>query len=57
MDSTTFGVLLIHANSDVMRKWLWKDLLNNTGMYSSAWLIVHAFGSVFAFFCCVPSLT
>ena len=26
--STTFGVLLIHANSDAMRSWLWKDLLD-----------------------------
>lgn len=31
--STTFGVLLIHANSDAMRQWLWKDLLNVPGMY------------------------
>lgn len=22
---STFGVLLIHANSDVMREWLWKS--------------------------------
>lgn len=29
--STTFGVLLIHANSDAMRQWLWKDLLNVPG--------------------------
>lgn len=25
--ASTFGVLLIHANSDAMRQWLWKDLL------------------------------
>lgn len=42
----TFGVLLIHGHSDVMRQWLWEDTLDNVGhMYSSyAWL--HAIGSV-----------
>lgn len=30
---STFGVLLIHANSDTMRRWLWQDLLNNVGHY------------------------
>lgn len=29
--ATTFGVLLIHANSDAMRRWLWFDLLDNAG--------------------------
>lgn len=31
---STFGVLLIHANSDTMRRWLWKDTLNNIGHYN-----------------------
>lgn len=31
---STFGVLLIHANSDTMRHWLWKDTLNNIGHYN-----------------------
>ncbi len=30
-----FGVLLIHANSDAMRQWLWKDILNVEGQYRS----------------------
>lgn len=30
---STFGVLLIHANSDAMRKWLWVDLLDNANHY------------------------
>lgn len=30
---STFGVLLIHANSDTMRKWLWVDLLDNANHY------------------------
>ena len=40
--STTFGVLLIHANSDTMRQWLWKDLLHNADMYYSEFFVVHA---------------
>ena len=48
--ASTFGVLLIHANSDAMRRWLWVDLLNNVGMYSSQWMILHAIGSVMAIF-------
>lgn len=27
--ATTFGVLLIHANSDAMRQWLWYDMFDN----------------------------
>lgn len=48
--STTLGVLLIHANSDTMRRWLWQDVLNNVGMYGSPWLIVHAIGGVLCIF-------
>ena len=48
--ASCFGVLLIHANSDVMRKWLWNDVLNNVEMYSSNLLIVHAVGSVLAIY-------
>ena len=36
--STTFGVLLIHANSDAMRQWLWKDLLNVPGFSSCSFM-------------------
>ena len=31
---STFGVLLIHANSDAMRTWLWKDTLDVVGHYT-----------------------
>ncbi len=41
---------MIHANSDVMRKWLWNDVLNNVEMYNSNLLIVHAVGSVLAIY-------
>ena len=44
--ASAFGVLLIHANSDTMRQWLWRDTLNNVGMYNSIWLPVHAIVSV-----------
>jgi hypothetical protein len=48
--ASTFGVLLIHANSDTMRQWLWKDLLNNVGMFDSNLLYVHAIVSVLVIF-------
>lgn len=32
--SGTFGVLLIHANSNAMRIWLWKDTINALEYYS-----------------------
>lgn len=44
--ASTFGVLLIHANSDTMRQWLWKDVLNNAGWYHSPWIYLHAVISV-----------
>ena len=48
--ASTFGVLLIHANSDTMRHWLWVDVLDNVGMYESEWLILHAIMSVVGIF-------
>ena len=48
--STTFGVLLIHANSDAMRQFLWNDLFNNVGMYRSGLLPVLAIGAVITVF-------
>lgn len=50
VSATCFGVFLIHANSDAMRRWLWKDVLNNVGMYSSDFLILHAVSSVICVF-------
>ena len=32
----TFGVLLIHANSDAMRTWLWRDTVDCVGHYSDS---------------------
>ena len=41
-----FGVLLIHANSDTMRQWLWKDTLNVAGQYETDTFILHSILSV-----------
>lgn len=40
--ASTFGVLLIHANSDNMRQWLWKDVCDVAGHYNSEyfWLYI-----------------
>lgn len=51
ISSSVFGVLLIHANSDTMRQWLWRDTLKNISMYSSPWLVVHGVLSVLGVFC------
>jgi len=44
--SATFGVLCIHANSDQMRQFLWRDIFKNTTFYTSSFLIIHAVFSV-----------
>lgn len=47
--ASTFGVLCIHTSSDAMRKWLWRDFLDNVGHYS----LLHAIISVsFVFIIC-----
>lgn len=43
---STFGVLLIHANSDTMRQWLWKDVLDCVGQYNYSFF--HLVGTSFA---------
>lgn len=48
--ATTFGVLLIHANSDAMRRWLWQDVLDVVGAYGSPRFVLHAFLSVLVVF-------
>ena len=44
--ASAYGVLLIHANSDTMRQWLWRDVLRNVEFYASKYLILHAVLSV-----------
>ncbi|MCX4301078.1 MAG: acyltransferase [Alistipes sp.] len=41
-----FGVLLWHANNDIMRRWLWTDFLGNTDWFSSDYLWLHCLLSV-----------
>lgn len=48
--SSTFGVLLIHANSDTMRRWLWKDVLDNVGHYEARLMPLYAIGCVVGIF-------
>ena len=40
--TTTFGVLLIHANSYSMRNFLWYKLFNISGLYGKALLPIYA---------------
>lgn len=49
---STFGVLLIHANSNAMRTWLWKDTLDVVGHYSLSIenLILYSLGGVILVF-------
>nr|WP_296474047.1 acyltransferase [uncultured Acetatifactor sp.] len=44
--ASAFGVLMIHANSDTMRQWLWGNLLNNVAAYHNRYFMLHAIGSV-----------
>lgn len=42
----TFGVFLIHANSDAMRTWLWKDTVDAIGHYATmntGMLVLYSF--------------
>ena len=48
--SSVFGVLLIHANSDTMRTWLWKDLVDVVGQYYNDYYNLWAIVSVVAIF-------
>ena len=48
LSSATFGVLLIHANSDAMRQFLWGGVLKVTDFYNSDKLIIYAVLSVLA---------
>ena len=43
--ASAFGVLLIHANSDTMRQWLWWGILKNVENYDGN-IFLHAFFSI-----------
>lgn len=44
--ASSFAVLLIHANSDTMRHWLWKDIVDCTGHYDTPYYWLYAIGCV-----------
>lgn len=46
--SIALGVLLWHDNNDVIRRWLWKDFLQNSSYLSSEYLWLHCIISVTA---------
>lgn len=51
--AATFGVLLIHANSNAMRQWLWKDTVDVIGHYqtlTTGELVLFSTGVVLAIF-------
>lgn len=40
--ASTFGVLMIHASSDTMRRWLWQDVCKNSFAFPKNNFIFHA---------------
>lgn len=48
--ASTFGVLLIHANSDAMRQWLWKDVIATASHYNDKKMAIYAVASVLGIF-------
>lgn len=40
--ASTFGVLMIHASSDTMRRWLWQDVCKNTFAFATNSFIFHS---------------
>ncbi len=57
--ASTYGVLLIHANSDTMREWLWKTMLKNVEVYYKSWWYIHALLSplvIFVICICIDML-
>ena len=48
--ASTFGVLLLHANSDTKRQWLWRDTLQNAEQFYMSYACVHAMISVITIF-------
>ena len=42
VSASTFGVLCIHANSDTMRQWLWKDVADCVSQYTNQYIVWHS---------------
>lgn len=54
--SATYGVLLIHANSDTMRNWLWVDTLGVVRVHSSGNGYLHIIISVIGIYAVCTAL-
>lgn len=50
ISASTFGVLLIHANSLDMHQWLWNSFFKNSTYYNTKLIYTHAIGSVLLVF-------
>lgn len=50
LSSATFGVLLVHTNSDAMRIFLWENLFSVKSYYKSNYLILHAILSILSIY-------
>ncbi len=50
--ASTFGVLLIHANSDAMRRWLWQETVDCVGHFDDSvmWTLGYSCVSVLVIF-------
>lgn len=48
--ASTFGVLMIHANSDTMRYWLWQKTVDCKGAYYLPYACLYAIGCILAIF-------
>ena len=48
--ATMFGVLLIHAHSNTMRHWLWREVVDVKGFFSTDYYWAYAIGVVLAIF-------
>ena len=49
----TFGVLLIHANSDAMRQWLWRETVDVVGHFqtlSASMMVLYSISAVLLIF-------
>lgn len=46
LSASTFGVLMIHANSNTMRKWLWQDVCKNVEIFTSSTFLQFIFHAV-----------
>lgn len=44
--ASTFGVLLIHANSDAMRQWLWRETIDCAGHYNDSVLSTVSYATI-----------